>query len=312
MLMVDILTRYATALPLADKSARQVTTALKRFVLNDRLLGSPVILITDNGLEFCNNAMTRLLNRHGIKHTFTTPYNPKGNGTTERLNRTLLSLLRGSLTPGVEWDTILPSVLDIYNHCPHSAIGISPYEAITGRPSRHPQLLPDTQALLLATAASTASSRTVPHTTEVRLRRHHGTRNQLEEAWAEAEANWLQQLSYHFGALRDTHARTQHQRHSLINASRNPRAFQAGDLVVLKDIHRPLGVEGKLRRPYLGPWQVVEAHHNNTLSLADLDGNLLPRKVPTDHARPWILVNHSSTASMSSGGECYHTGNTST
>jgi hypothetical protein len=78
---------------------------------------------------------------------------------------------------------------------------------------------------------------------------------------------------------------------------------------VLKDIHRPLGVEGKLRRPYLGPWQVVETHRNNTLSLADLDGNQLPRNVPTDHVRPWTSTSSSSPASTPRGGECYHTGN---
>ena len=97
LVLVDILTRYAAAIPLIDKSARQVTTALKRFILNDRLLGSPVILVSDNGLEFRNNSMTRLLRRHGVKQVCTTPYNPKGNGTTERLNRTLMSLLRGAI-----------------------------------------------------------------------------------------------------------------------------------------------------------------------------------------------------------------------
>jgi len=106
LVLVDILTRYAAAIPLIDKSARQVTTALKRFILNDRLLGSPVILVSDNGLEFRNNSMTRLLRRHGVKQVCTTPYNPKGNGTTERLNWTLMSLLRGAISPNVEWDTL--------------------------------------------------------------------------------------------------------------------------------------------------------------------------------------------------------------
>jgi len=179
LVLVDLLTRYATAIPLIDKSARQVTSALKRFVFNDRLLGSPVILVSDNGLEFRNNSMTRLLGRHGIKQTCTTPYNPKANGTTERLNRTLLSLLRGALTPNIEWDTLIPVVLDIYNNCPHSSIGMSPYEAITGRPSRHLQLMPDTRATLLASTGPITLTEVVPPATMSRLGSRHKTRDQF-------------------------------------------------------------------------------------------------------------------------------------
>ena len=118
LVLIDILTRYATAIPLMDKSASQVVSALKRYVFNDGLLGPPAVILTDNGLEFCNAAVTRLLKRHGTRHAYTTPYNPKGNGATERLNRTLLSLLRGILTPGLEWDRHVQTVLNIYNHCP--------------------------------------------------------------------------------------------------------------------------------------------------------------------------------------------------
>jgi len=187
-------------------------------------------------------------------------------------------------------------VLDIYNHCPHSAIGISPYEAITGRPPRHPQLLPDTQALLLASADDTAAMHSMPPATSTRLRRRHGTNHQLEDAWAEAETDWLKQLSYHFGTLRESHDKTHNQRHQLANATRDQHSYQAGDMVVLKDVHRPPGVEGKLRRSYLGPWQVIDMHDNNSLTLSDPQGNLFPRRVPTDHVRLWKLVDTSSRA----------------
>ena len=231
--------------------------------------------------------MTRLLRRHGVKQTCTTPYNPKGNGTTERLNRTLMSLLRGAISPEIEWDTLIPVVLDIYNHCPHSSIGMSPYEAITGRPSRHIQLMPDTRATLLASSGKVTPSEVLPHSTTTRLNLRHRTNAQFAEAWSEAEADWLQKLSYQLGQLRDAHMHTQHQRHQLVNKHATAPVYQVGDMVVLRDIHRPPGVEGKLRRPYLGPWQIIDVHANHTLSLSDLDGNMLPRRIPSDHVRSW-------------------------
>ena len=71
LVFVDILTRYATAVPLSDKSSKQVTSALKRQILRNPLLGPPAIFVSDNGLEFANQAMKRLLGRYGVKQAST-------------------------------------------------------------------------------------------------------------------------------------------------------------------------------------------------------------------------------------------------
>jgi len=299
--LVDILTRYATAIPLADKSAHRISVALKRCVLQDKLLGSPAQIVSDNGLEFANATLKRLFRRYGIRHIFTTPYNPKGNGTTERLNRTLLSLLRGILTPGIEWDMAISSVLDIYNNCPHASIGISPYEAITGRPPRHPQLLPDVQQQLTSTKEVQLNEARLP-VTNARLRQRIGDRKTFAETWANAEQQWLTALSHHFGELRESHGLRKHTRHHHANSKRQYRPYLRDDLVVIKDVHSPLGVEGKLRRPYLGPWVVTAVNPNLTLSLADLDGNQLSRAVPEEHVRLWRRPESAATSSTSHGG----------
>jgi hypothetical protein len=66
-------------------------------------------------------------------------------------------------------------------------------------------------------------------------------------------------------------------------------------LVVIRDVHRPPGLEGKLRRPYLGPWVVTAVTPTRTLRLSDLHGNPLPRLVPTEHVKPWRLTVPSTT-----------------
>lgn len=52
---------------------------------------------TDNGLELCNNDLRTLFNNLGIKHERTNPYSPQMNGVAERINRTLLDMVRAML-----------------------------------------------------------------------------------------------------------------------------------------------------------------------------------------------------------------------
>ena len=47
-------------------------------------------LRTDNGGEFCNSEMKRLLAKHGIVHQTTNSYTPEQNGMAERMNRTVV------------------------------------------------------------------------------------------------------------------------------------------------------------------------------------------------------------------------------
>jgi len=285
LVLVDILTSYAVAVPLQDKSSANVAAALKRNVLENRLLGPPVKLLSDNGLEFVNQTLERLLKKYGTQQVLTTPYNPKANGTTERLNRTILSLLRGLISPAIEWDAVIQSVLDIYNNCPHSSTGSSPFEAITGRPPRHPQLLPDVKRLLADTAEVRPSESTLPGTNS-RLRQRYGNRATFSEAWADAEREWQHQLEHHFGSLQERQSTIKNHRHSLADAQAQPDV-EPNDLVVIRDVHRPPGVEGKLRRPYRGPWVVTAVNPNRTLMLSDMDGNPLPRRIPMDQVRYW-------------------------
>lgn len=51
-------------------------------------------LRTDNGLEFINNDLEKLLSQHGIKHERTCAYTPEQNGRAERDNRTLVEAAR--------------------------------------------------------------------------------------------------------------------------------------------------------------------------------------------------------------------------
>jgi transposase InsO family protein len=54
-------------------------------------------LCTNNGREYAFNEFENYLRQHGIKHQTTVPYNPQQNGVTERLNKTLLNMVRSTM-----------------------------------------------------------------------------------------------------------------------------------------------------------------------------------------------------------------------
>ncbi len=55
------------------------------------------ILRTDNGGEYISNEFCAYLAEHGIHHQLTVAYTPQQNGVAERMNRTLMNLVRSML-----------------------------------------------------------------------------------------------------------------------------------------------------------------------------------------------------------------------
>ena len=52
------------------------------------------ILLTDFGREFNNKVLDAMMTNVGVEHKSTTSFNPRCNGLTERLNRSLITALR--------------------------------------------------------------------------------------------------------------------------------------------------------------------------------------------------------------------------
>lgn len=81
---------------------------------------------SDNGLEFCNDEIKKLFNEVGIKHERTNTYTPQMNGVAERINRTLLDMVRVMLKtanlPEKFWAEALMTASYIKNRTLHSAI----------------------------------------------------------------------------------------------------------------------------------------------------------------------------------------------
>lgn len=101
--------------------------------------GCPDTIVSDQGKQFTGNEWAEMMRKYGIKHHFTNPYHPQSNGMDERLNGTLIKILRSYCTnEPVTWDQKLQWALFNYNTSFHEALKMTPYEVVFGVKPRTP------------------------------------------------------------------------------------------------------------------------------------------------------------------------------
>ena len=135
---VDVLVRFMHALPIRNKCAKTVATALEQRVFSN-LPQMPNIIISDNGPKFRAQAFKQLLDKYSIAHYTTIPYLPQTNGRIERINQTLQrSLATACAQNHSSWGDELARVLILYNHSKHSQTGKVPSDFFTQEQARLP------------------------------------------------------------------------------------------------------------------------------------------------------------------------------
>ena len=117
------------------KEKSQVFATFKNFYLwitNETQLNIGT-LRSDNGGEYTSKDFERYLQDNGIKHQTTVPYSPQQNGVVERMNITLLNMVRSMMFfqnfKLMFWGEAVLCAVCIRNRRPSTAINNkSPYE----------------------------------------------------------------------------------------------------------------------------------------------------------------------------------------
>ena len=131
LVCIDHYSKWLCIQPIKDKKAQTVATALREKIL-PTLPKVPERLLSDNGQEFVGKVTEGVLEEFNIVHSKSSAYFAPGNGITERVNRTIIQMLKDN--QDVNWDEKLHKVIINYNNSVHTETKMTPSQMILTMP----------------------------------------------------------------------------------------------------------------------------------------------------------------------------------
>ena len=140
LVVTDAFSKLANLFLLPDKSAVTVAeTLLNKYLM---VFGIPDRIVSDQGLEFCNEFQRIIWDGLGINHSVTTPYHPQCNSQAEVFNKTMAWHLKTALLDSekssVEWPLYLAPLQFSHNTAVNKATRVTPFYATFGYDPRIP------------------------------------------------------------------------------------------------------------------------------------------------------------------------------
>lgn len=127
--VVDEFSRFPFAFPCSDLSA---ATVKKKLTSLFSIFGMPTYIHSDRGTSFVSAELKDFLHNLGIATSYTTPYNPQGNGQTERYNgilwKTIQLALKTLNLPITAWENVISQALHSIRSLLCTTTGSTPHE----------------------------------------------------------------------------------------------------------------------------------------------------------------------------------------
>lgn len=253
LIMVDVASRFVVTRPMPDLKKETMARTLYEVFAQ---FGPPKIMQSDNGPEFVNGVLAKLVHAAGVDHRLVAPYNPRANGLAERFVQTVKVGLRKKLAGSYKrWDEALPGVTLAINTKDAALTKSPPFTLFFGRVAN-------------AWADYTVQELELVHgpTDGKALQAHH-------ESFAAAITPKL-----HQNAL----DRQLKQNERLDEARKLVEvSYPAGSLVYIKNPR-----DGKDEPRWVGPFVVVRRNaRSKTYVLRDLDRKVLERHFPVSQLK---------------------------
>ena len=140
LVLKDEYSGYVELIPCESPNSLTAAEAIKWWIAR---FTKPEWLVSDRGTHFKCTLLQHLAKCFNIKHHFTLAYCPWSNGTIERVNRDIKSLLkileRESRGKASDWPYVLPAVMSVLNNTPSERLGgFAPKEVYMGLPKYNP------------------------------------------------------------------------------------------------------------------------------------------------------------------------------
>jgi transposase InsO family protein len=173
-------------------------------------VGLPASIIGDRDSRLTAKQMRELCKFLGVKLKLSVAYHPQTDGTTERLHRSMLSMLRAFVSDNQKnWSEYIPALLYAYHNTIHTTLGCTPHLVLFGWNTR------DLHAPLYAVDSDPLSGD-----------------QDVDE--------WLRNRSH---ALRKAQVSLEHARESMIRAQKaadKPHVYAVGDVVKISTKALPI------------------------------------------------------------------------
>jgi hypothetical protein len=248
----EYLTKWAEAKAVKSADAKQTTIFLYENIISR--FGCPKILISDRGFHFLNDAIVDLTKLFNINHRKTTPYHPQTNGLTERMNQTLVRILRKIVIDlKLDWDHKLTVALWAYKTTYKVSTRTTPFSFLFGVETI---LLMEFEVPSLRIAI------------DERLDDSQLFKDRLERLKGLSEVRKL--VAQHVEI-------TQRQRKVYFDKKVKKITLSAGMWVMVQDAGR-LEFSGKFDALWIGLYIIKEMFINNSVQLKNLDGLEFPTR----------------------------------
>ena len=137
LVVSDQFSKWAEFLPVPDQTARVCAKSIFDEVICK--WGCPLSIHSDQGGAYESDLFKELCQLLEVRKTRSSVRRPQGNGQVERLNRSLLGMIRAYLCgEQTDWDIHLPCLAFAYRSSPHEASGMTANLLMTGREARLP------------------------------------------------------------------------------------------------------------------------------------------------------------------------------
>lgn len=259
----EYLTKWVEAKAVKSNNARAAAVFLFENIITR--FGCPRILISDRGTHFLNEVIKMMTDRFQIDHRKTTPYHPQTNGQTERVNQTLATILRKTVTDSKrDWDVKLPAALWAYRTTYKVTTQATPFSLVYGVEA------------VLPIEFEIASLRVA---LETRLTKSESLKHRLLtlEAMSESRRHSAQHTEI-----------IQRRRKELFDKKHKKRILLPGMLVLLQDA-RKKDFPSKFDAVWLGPYLVREVFQNNSVQLETLNGEVFPTRTAGSRCKEYKM-----------------------
>ena len=259
--IVDAFSKLLITKALKNKSAIAISKAIFECVIQRYgCVVRELVVISDNAKELTMSYTKALYKLLGVTNIKITPFSPSSNGQAEIYNRKILHVLKSYTANNPRtWSQNLPLVTMALNSC-RNATGFSAYELMHGIG------VLDVMDLNIESSPDTASK----------------TEEQAHQFWC-AELEKVRKLAKYRLETDKVVQKEQYDKHAA------ERHFAQGDLVYIQNTQLDLEGDTKLKKSFIGPYEVMEYKTPVNITLKDVStGDALPRSIHVNKVKMYL------------------------